>query len=144
MTGRAKLYESDNDRRREREFFAAIERRFRCQCHKLHISNQLDFLGSRNGEGVVWGETKHRTHGHKDHPTVILSRHKTHHGIKLSKLTGLPFIAFWRFTDGDYYWRAPGSIYHYREERWSAANHNHDPLDIEFVIHIPIEELHGF
>lgn len=145
--GASPLYETAEDRERERGFFATIEKRFDCDCHKLPIHWQVDCIASRYDDAVCLGEVKHRSHKHDAFPTVIMSRHKLKKGVDIAQFFGIPMICFFRFTDGDYWWKAPlwvKDLNRYREEMWKAKNHAHDPLDAEFVLHIPIEELRAF
>lgn len=143
----ARLYETEEDRQRERLSFKAVQDRFNCQCHKLSLAWQVDFLGSRDGDAVCLGEVKTRNHRRGDYPTVFMSRHKLRTGVEAAQILGVPMMCFFEFKDGRYWWKAPlwvKDLSRYKEEKLSARNHADDPTDTEWVLHIPIEELRAF
>lgn len=143
--GVSKLYESDLDRARERHFRDKIEKVFKCQTHKLHINWQVDCILSRHGNGVALAELKCRNIRSDSFPTLIMSVQKLQKGLRLCGHMGnleknnesLPLMVFVRYMDCDK-WARIISLDGFRRERLMAKNHS-DPLDTEWVAHIPNE-----
>lgn len=145
-----RLYESELDRERERSFILKIERKFKCRCSKLPHHLAMDVLISRGDYAVAWGELKCRNVSSTTYPTLVIGEQKLKKGLGLQKLFGhaatnenLPIMLFVRFSDKDMWVKVP-HLEGARRERLIAKNHAEDPLDTEWVVHLPLSKFTQF
>ena len=125
-------WESPADLENEQGVASCIEQAFQCQLHKLPKSYRLDFMATREGDGVAWIEVKCRKHASTKYPTVMLSLSKVLAGLELESATDLKAYFVVRFTDCTKY--APFTEAH--SCKWGGRTKNtRDSRDIEPVLH---------
>jgi len=131
------LYESENDRRRER---AAMERLLDGSdntARKLPIRYEVDFAIIKNGEIVSWAEVKCRNNASSLYPTLMISAAKIWKGSTLSIQTGKPFFIVAEWTDGIGYLKVTNvGLF---ELGFGGRTDRNDDQDVEPVYFIPIE-----
>lgn len=131
------LYESANDRRRER---AAMERLFEGTgrtVRKLPIRYGIDFAVIRDGQIVSWAEVKCRYNSSALYPTLMISAAKIWTGINLSKDTLKPFFIVAEWTDGIGFLKVTDvSVF---ELGFGGRTDRDDEQDVEPVYFIPID-----
>jgi hypothetical protein len=101
-------FETDQDRANQRELMLDLNRTLNWTFHDLSKSNahyNLDYFTSGPewaGICAAWVEVKVRTHKFGTFKTIMLSAGKWIEGARAARDTGLPFLLFFRFTDGVY------------------------------------------
>lgn len=141
-------YESEDDRNNEREAFARIEESMQCKIDKVPPMYVVDFLASRDGYGVSWGEYKKRKWTWGDYPTVVLSLKKILAANDLYQATGLRTFLYIEDASGDIRYadivRTPGSGGPPITPTMGGRTLNtRDQGDIEPVAHFPIKTFGG-
>lgn len=146
----ARLYESELDRERERDFIGKIESKFDCSCQKLPPHLVLDVIISRGRYGVAWGELKCRNVSSTTYPTLVVGERKLRKGLELQRLFGhsvtnetLPLMIFARFKDRDM-WVRVTKLDGLERQKLTAKNHSDDPTDTEWVVHLPLDRFKSF
>ena len=98
-------FESPEDRANQTELARDLRRTWGWIFRDLSASNShynLDYFATAPGssQGCAWVEVKVRHHKFGTFPTIMLSAGKWIEGCRASRETGLPFVLFFRFTDG--------------------------------------------
>jgi hypothetical protein len=98
------VYETAKDRKIEQAIINELSDAWKVFYQKLPIKHRLDFALLDDRRNVTsWAEVKRRDNDSKTYNTYMLSLDKYMSGMKLFKLTGLPFFLIVKFTDGLYY-----------------------------------------
>ena len=98
------IYETAKDRKIEQAIINELSDAWKIFYQKLPIKHRLDFALLDDRRNVTsWAEVKRRDNDSKTYNTYMLSLDKYMSGMKLFKLTGLPFFLIVKFTDGLYY-----------------------------------------
>ena len=125
-------WESPADLENEQGVASCIEQAFQCQLHKLPKSYRLDFMATREGDGVAWIEVKCRKHPSTKYPTVMLSLSKVLAARQLESNTDLTAFLVVRFTDCTKY----TTFTEAHSCKWGGRTKNtRDSRDIEPVLH---------
>lgn len=110
-------------------------------CADFIISKEVHRGGNRY-EKVARGfaEVKSRTNNHDQYPTLMLSLNKWLRMANFSKHTGLFFGVAVEYLDGIYFYRHKHeNADKYKVVEGGRTKNTRDDLDIEWVIHIPVE-----
>ena len=98
------IYETAKDRKIEQAIINELSDAWKIFYQKLPIKHRLDFALLDDRRNVTsWAEVKRRDNDSTTYDTYMLSLDKYMSGMKLFKLTGLPFFLIVKFTDGLYY-----------------------------------------
>ena len=98
------VYETAKDRKIEQAIINELSDAWKVFYQKLPIKHRLDFALLDDRRNVTsWAEVKRRDNDSKTYNTYMLSLDKYMSGMKLFKITGLPFFLIVKFTDGLYY-----------------------------------------
>jgi len=98
------IYETEKDRKMEQAIINELSDAWKIFYQKLPIKHRLDFALLDDKRGVTaWAEVKRRDNDSNTYETYMLSLDKYMSGMKLFKLTGLPFYMVVKFSDGLYY-----------------------------------------
>ena len=98
------VYETEKDRKMEQAIINELSDAWKIFYQKLPIKHRLDFALLDDKKGVIaWAEVKRRDNDSTTYDTYMLSLDKYMSGMKLFKLTGLPFYMVVKFSDGLYY-----------------------------------------
>lgn len=145
-----RIYETEEDRRREALFMRAIEERCQCSCVKLPYKWEFDMMLTRGGNLVALGEMKQRNCESTKYPTVVVGESKlkkalfySERFIQVDGKSPVPVVLFVRYTDGDRLTKI-SSLSGFGRERFAASNHADDPTDTEWVVHIPTNLFKSF
>ena len=133
------VYESESDRRVEREIAESFAERWRCSFHHLRRLSQVDAAIMQDDKVVAWAEIKRRRVPAKRYPTILLSAEKAAHGVNLSQLTEMPFLFLVRFDDCDAYVKVEQR--HLKQLRIMGRTDRGDEADVEPCIEIDAAEL---
>lgn len=98
----AKLWETEDDLRRESDVVAFYAKIKGCEYEKLPIAYKADYAFLRDGEVVALVEIRCRNVTHNEYPTIMLSLLKWHDMNALAKSMGVPAMFVVRYTDGIY------------------------------------------
>ena len=98
------IYETAKDRKIEQAIINELSDAWKIFYQKLPIKHRLDFALLDDRRNVnAWAEVKRRDNDSTTYGTYMLSLDKYMSGMKLFKLTGLPFYLVVKFSDGLYY-----------------------------------------
>jgi len=98
------VYETEKDRKMEQAIINELSDAWKIFYQKLPIKHRLDFALLDDKKIVIaWAEVKRRDNDSTTYDTYMLSLDKYMSGMKLFKLTGLPFYMVVKFSDGLYY-----------------------------------------
>ena len=98
------IYETEKDRKMEQAIINELSDAWKIFYQKLPIKHRLDFALLDDKRVVIaWAEVKRRENDSTTYDTYMLSLDKYMSGMKLFKLTGLPFYLVVKFSDGLYY-----------------------------------------
>jgi len=98
------VYETEKDRKMEQAIINELSDAWKIFYQKLPIKHRLDFALLDDKRVVIaWAEVKRRDNDSTTYDTYMLSLDKYMSGMKLFKLTGLPFYMVVKFSDGLYY-----------------------------------------
>ena len=98
------VYETEKDRKMEQAIINELSDAWKIFYQKLPIKHRLDFALLDDKKIVTaWAEVKRRDNDSTTYDTYMLSLDKYMSGMKLYKLTGLPFYLVVKFSDGLYY-----------------------------------------
>ena len=98
------VYETEKDRKMEQAIINELSDAWKIFYQKLPIKHRLDFALLDDKKAVIaWAEVKRRDNDSTTYDTYMLSLDKYMSGMKLFKLTGLPFYMVVKFSDGLYY-----------------------------------------
>ena len=98
------VYETEKDRKMEQAIINELSDAWKIFYQKLPIKHRLDFALLDDKKIVIaWAEVKRRDNDSTTYDTYMLSLDKYMSGMKLFKLTGLPFYMVVKFRDGLYY-----------------------------------------
>ena len=98
------VYETEKDRKMEQAIINELSDAWKIFYQKLPIKHRLDFALLDDKKIVTaWAEVKRRDNDSTTYDTYMLSLDKYMSGMKLFKLTGLPFYMVVKFSDGLYY-----------------------------------------
>ena len=98
------IYETEKDRKMEQAIINELSDAWKIFYQKLPIKHRLDFALLDDKRVVTaWAEVKRRDNDSNTYETYMLSLDKYMSGMKLFKLTGLPFYLVVKFSDGLYY-----------------------------------------
>jgi hypothetical protein len=133
------IYETDQDRGREREVHSYLESKLDCVFKVAdRLSNVDGFLCSVDGEMVAAVEIKTRRNPKAKYPTYMLSAAKWRNGLETGKIYGVPFVLIVKFTDGIY---AVALSDRYKTSHGGRYDRG-DARDAEECIYIPIDKFH--
>lgn len=130
------VYETKEDRSRERSVADTLERAWKVKLVKLRPLAPVDFAVVRDGRVVGWVEIKCRQHELGRYPTLILSSDKALSGMERAERSGLPWILCAQFTDAIAYTRMKPE---YLNAIWIRGRSDRaDDYDIEPCVEIPV------
>lgn len=129
------LYESQQDRDNEQALGDIVRRHYDCELHKMPIKLNLDFLATRNGEGVAFVEMRNRRNKMHAFPTYMVSLYKCMMAKKLTDATGLPSFLAVQWSDASGICRLPADD---ASVQIGGSLRRGDTQDIEPVCYIPM------
>lgn len=131
------LYETDNDRRKERLAMDRLLMGSNKVFRKLPIRYGVDFAIISDGKIVSWAEVKCRNNSSALYQTLMISAAKIWTGVTLSAQTGKPFFIVAEWTDGIGYLKIPDvSLF---DLGFGGRTDRNDAQDMEPVYFIPVE-----
>ena len=133
------IYETDQDRGREREVHRYLESKLGCVFSTADTLANVDgFLCTEDGELSAVVEIKTRRNPKDKYPTYMLSAAKWRNGLEIGKIYAIPFVLIVKFTDGVY---AVALSDKYKSSHGGRYDRG-DAKDIEECIYIPIDKFH--
>lgn len=133
------IYETDQDRGREREVHDYLEQKLNCVfCPADRLANVDGFLCDMDGTVSAVVEIKTRRNPKNKYPTYMLSATKWRNGLEVGKIYKVPFVLVVKFTDGVFA-IAPSSNY---KTSVGGRYDRGDARDAEECIYIPINKFH--
>ena len=93
------VYETDEDRQREREIAAKVAKAWSGEMVKLTRMYPIDYIFVHKGICTAWVEIKSRTTVKNNYPTYYIDIDKIMFGRQMSKETGLPFLVVVAWAD---------------------------------------------
>jgi len=133
------IYETDQDRDREREVCSYLQSQLNCVFKPAdRLSNVDGFLCSNDGEMSAVVEIKTRRNAKDKYPTYMLSAAKWRNGLEVGKIYGVPFVLIVKFTDGVY----AIALSDKHKTSLGGRYDRGDARDTEECIYIPIEKFH--
>jgi len=134
------LYESNQDRINESSIAEKIAVAWGCDVNKTPPKAPYDYCVTRGGLIKAIIEIKMRRNSHDHYPTFLLSVDKVVRCRQHAQLMRCPFVVVVQYTDTLKWWRfAEGE---FTAEIGGRFDRN-DDLDIEPVIHVPIQYFKG-
>jgi hypothetical protein len=135
------LYETAQDRLRQRAVMDAFQRRYQCQLVEMPAKCNWDYEIWRNEMIVALAEVKCRRNAMCKYPTYLLSKMKADAIVQACASLSLSplLIVQWSDTAG-WVWLNDGPF----EEGHGGRVDRNDPRDMEQVIYIPISKFTKF
>lgn len=137
------LFETPEDRDRQRAIARTIEERCRCKVHEFGYVSPIDWYIARDERMTAVAELKERTNASTAYATVFLSARKFLGLVFGSMSLGVPGLFFVQWTDRLGYvdamevWPVKQPILRNgRRHDYRTAN------DIEPIIEVPVERFH--
>lgn len=135
-----KIFQSEDDRRNEREVASAVEKAWRCRVVSFGALSPVDWFAERDGRLVSILELKSRTHPHDKYPTVFLNVRKWL-ALSLGAVgLGCPALFVVRFADG-VYWVRLSDVDAGRNKVGGCSRFVKNANDVEPVIDVPVSSL---
>lgn len=130
-------YESEDDRKAEREVADYLEKYHGLRCHKLPISYRVDWVVFKKDSFFGFIELKTRTFEKNRFPTLIISLGKYSTGCHLARCSGGAFWVAARWTDALGFYRVDDVV---ADITMGGRKDRGDKDDIEPVVHFPVDE----
>lgn len=133
-------YETEEDRRREAECRARIERIWQCSIEKNPKFYQIDLVAVKTGRIIFFFEVKGKGHYSTRYPTAFIGLAKWLKLVEVNRVTGIDTFLFFPFKDDQIIYANVALVK--PTYRWGGRSRDQrDDQDLEPEVHIEIAEM---